>query len=237
MTEFWIVGRGRLANAIKAADALQRVKAISARAPEFATYLKEISEQSCPILIAARDATAPPKFNVRIASKLARQAQQAGIPPNRIFHAGSYAAGSSRQGPYEMEKRMLETDALSGELLGCVLRLPIILIPDARFHAILAPIAWAIQAGMIDPDLQVPLLRPDVLANKLCALPDQNVPVSIVRARARSLKTLIRGLRITPTEPEEISAHLQMLIDYSHRLGIPGSPPNHYDTQMAAATI
>lgn len=233
MTQLCIIGHSRIARSLVVEDS--KILVISVRRHDFLTALKSTIPIYDKYLVTARDPLASYESNISLLHYIEDLMLQSGICWKKIFHCGSYSVGYTSSNYYRIEKQLLEQAAISGTLVGCVLRLPIILINDERFKKTLSSITWGIQQGMIEPKLRVAVLYPSELLKILQELTVHLDTIEIMPARICTLEQLIAKFDTPPIDQPLIDERLQVFIDYTNRLRNGENITTHYETQAKMA--
>ncbi len=235
MRPLCVIGRGRLGLALQQVD--PDCVLLSARDAGFAKGAASAAALGANVLITARDPDGSPEGTLSLAGDIAADLMAAGVPPTRLFHAGSYTVGNPRDGTYQQEKRGLEDRVRSGHLPGHVLRLPIVCLGDAKQRAMLAQLARAIAEGEIDARLRLAVVAPDDLRTRLGQLPSDLGLVEIVGAALIPIAALITDWQIEPAETRTDPEALTPFTAYSRRLWAGELVCTHYEEQATLARV
>ena len=234
MIPLCVVGRGRVGHAIGALNS--NIVTLSARTADFPKTLTDAVVDGARVLITARDSDGSARSNLDLAARIADTAHAAGATADHILHFSSYSVGRIT-GDYSNEKRLLEAAVRRGDVVGRALRIPILLIPDARFLFILGELRWGVETDVIHPKLTLPILALPDMINKISALPSGSQDLKILAGTMTTIEDLITRHKPIATKPTFPNLRISQLMEYSREIQCGNSPDTHYERQHRAVDL
>lgn len=235
MRPLCVIGTGRISCALSKID--PSVLQISARDTDYINQCVHAARAGAIIFVLARDSKQSPEFNLQLLLKIGMDLSSAGVPTDQIFYAGSYTVENPLAGPYQLEKRALEAAVCSGEMLGRVLRLPIVRLGDQKQRSFLAELASAAKDGIVDDALLLPLIQPSKLRSVLGKLPADCSPVEVVHGELVTIAALIEEWAITPASSASNKNELDPFVKYTERKRAGETIITHYERQVHIARL